>query len=684
MLKTQLQAPTPPETPNTLSDLSRRASVISTSSSDDGNSEKDADPGTLTTPTRPRPIRTFSGPRTSSPMPGTPRASRPPSYLTRDLSVGGEELPRSPTNSKPRDSSRAASRTRGITMEDFETHGELGEGAYSTVMLATYLRKRHKYALKIVDKAHLKRHNKTNTVFIERAALSRVSQDFTHPGIIKMAFSFHDQWSLYFVLEWAQNGELQSLISRLGSLSLECSRYYAAQILDAVGFVHERGIIHRDLKPENLLLDENWRIKLTDFGTAVVLNSDLEPEKFAGTAQYIAPEIITKNESSKSSDLWSYGAIVYQMIAGRFAFAGLSNYLIMEKVKKVEYKFPEGFDEQAQSLVSKLLVREPEQRLGAGDDADSNMQALRSHPFFTQISWPDLWNGPVPALEAGLVKKEHPLANGTDDNWGAVDDMWDTHASEAGVRSSGEDLLWASSQNGQGLFSRPSAFSQHAGGEIGSMGGVRELVMQPRSQSGSHTPKRTPTALVNPTKSETSLPTVSVAIAQPSPNSLNPALRALHIEEEERGRKHAPTPIQGHAPPVDFGRLLSLPANEKPSFVSTVEISSLRRRASRLLRPLASAPVAKKKMRHLVLTDKRLLLVKYESRHPDDVTVKGEYLLGGASDKESAGRVISSVATKGDRDVVVLTASKTVSFTAPDSVTAGSWVKRLTERLSRT
>lgn len=104
--------------------------------------------------------------------------------------------------------------------------------------------------------------------------------------------------ALDFVLDLATNGEMQSLISRLGSLSARCTQYYTAQIVDALDYMHSKGVIHRsvphvvhllphlslnpttslsrDLKPENLLLDADFRLKITDFGTAKVLNADGE------------------------------------------------------------------------------------------------------------------------------------------------------------------------------------------------------------------------------------------------------------------------------------------------------------------------------------------------------------------------------------------------------------------------
>lgn len=81
---------------------------------------------------------------------------------------------------------------------------------------------------------------------------------------------FNAQLRLDFVLALAPNGDIREIVKRIGSLSLPCARYYSAQILDTVQWIHSQGILHRDLKPENILLDEEMRIKLTDFGSAFI------------------------------------------------------------------------------------------------------------------------------------------------------------------------------------------------------------------------------------------------------------------------------------------------------------------------------------------------------------------------------------------------------------------------------
>lgn len=228
---------------------------------------------------------------------------------------------------------------------------------------------------------------------------------------VHLYFTFQDIDRLYFVLTYAKNGELLQQINKNTNFSLPCARYYSAELVLALEYLSSKGIVHRDLKPENVLFNENWHILITDFGSAKIIGLDKTSEEedqkrrkysFVGTAQYVSPEILNDIEATCASDLWALGCIVYQMLAGVMPFRGASEYLIFQKILKLEYEFPEGFDKTAKDLIEKFLVIVPNQRLGATDQVPYS--SIHSHDFFKGIDWDNL--GPPPKLGE---KTEHAL-----------------------------------------------------------------------------------------------------------------------------------------------------------------------------------------------------------------------------------------------------------------------------------
>ncbi|KAK0525027.1 serine/threonine protein kinase [Tilletia horrida] len=281
------------------------------------------------------------------------------------------------------------------------------------------------YAIKILHKAHIVKEKKHKYVGIEKEALSRLTRA---PGIITLYWTFQDRESLYFVLALAPNGELLSHIKTLGSFSTASTRFYGAQLLDALRSIHEAGIIHRDVKPENVLFDKEMRIKITDFGSAKILSpsssssasasaapaphpsslpntsstttrpvllrtGDLKsgrpgdtatpaekPSSFVGTAEYVSPELLLSRSVSFASDWWAYGCIVFQMLCGRPPFKGPTEYQTFQRILHRDLEWPlevfepEGDDEatkaerqelaDARGLIEQLLVLAPEERLG--------------------------------------------------------------------------------------------------------------------------------------------------------------------------------------------------------------------------------------------------------------------------------------------------------------------------------
>jgi len=185
-----------------------------------------------------------------------------------------------------------------FTAGDFELGKIYGVGSYSKVVRAKKKDTGNVYALKVMDKKFITKENKISYVKMERIVLDQLD----HPGVIRLFFTFQDSYSLYMALESCEGGELFDQIVRKGRLSEDEARFYAAEIVDILEYLHSVGLIHRDVKPENLLLTSDGHIKIADFGSVkptrdtpikVLPNStDERACTFVGTAAYVPPEVL--------------------------------------------------------------------------------------------------------------------------------------------------------------------------------------------------------------------------------------------------------------------------------------------------------------------------------------------------------------------------------------------------------
>lgn len=175
------------------------------------------------------------------------------------------------------------------------------------------------YALKILKKTEVIKLKQIDHVRNERAILADVAG---YPFITNLLGSFSDNESLYMLLDYVPGGELFSYLRKYRRFDEQVARFYAAEIVLVLEFLHERqgGVAYRDLKPENLLLDQEGHIKLVDFGFAKRLgykdDRPVETYTLCGTPEYLAPEVIHNKGHTTAVDWWALGILIYEFLTG--------------------------------------------------------------------------------------------------------------------------------------------------------------------------------------------------------------------------------------------------------------------------------------------------------------------------------------------------------------------------------
>ncbi|KAF5729442.1 putative 3-phosphoinositide-dependent protein kinase-1 [Tripterygium wilfordii] len=338
-----------------------------------------------------------------------------------------------------------------FTIQDFELGKIYGVGSYSKVVRAKKKDTGVVYALKIMDKKFITKENKTAYVKLERIVLDQLD----HPGVVKLFFTFQDTFSLYMALESCEGGELFDQITRKGRLSEDEARFYAAEVVDALEYIHSMGLIHRDIKPENLLLSAEGHIKIADFGSVkpmqdsriTVLPNAASDDKactFVGTAAYVPPEVLNSSPATFGNDLWALGCTLYQMLSGTSPFKDASEWLIFQRIIARDIRFPGYFSEEARDIIDRLLDTDPGRRPGAGPDGYA---VLKMHPFFKGVNWKNVREQTPPRLAL-----ESTATPGEGD--GAPDSSWNPSHIGDGSAGQNDGNCGASSSEASGHITR--------------------------------------------------------------------------------------------------------------------------------------------------------------------------------------------------------------------------------------
>ena len=160
-------------------------------------------------------------------------------------------------------------------------------------------------------------------------------------NIIRLLEVFENNRYVFFVLEYAQNGDLLKYVKNKSKLSESTAKRIFADIVIGLLSIHGKNVLHRDIKLDNILLDENFRPKICDFGVSrFMINEEIISEQ-CGTPAYIAPEIIDENGySGFTADIWSLGVLLYAMTTGSMPFRANSIEELHKHILDVDFQIP--------------------------------------------------------------------------------------------------------------------------------------------------------------------------------------------------------------------------------------------------------------------------------------------------------------------------------------------------------
>nr|AML77920.1 putative LOV domain-containing protein [Griselinia littoralis] len=313
-----------------------------------------------------------------------------------------------------------------LGLNHFRPIKPLGSGDTGSVHLVELCDTGECFAMKAMDKGVMLNRNKVHRACAEREILDMLD----HPFLPALYASFQTKTHICLITDYFPGGELFVLLDRqpMKVLREESVRFFAAEVVVALEYLHCLGIIYRDLKPENVLIQSNGHVALSDFDLSCLTSCKpqllipvttnkkkhqkgqqapifmAEPMRasnsFVGTEEYIAPEIITGAGHTSAVDWWALGILLYEMLYGYTPFRGKTRQRTFANVLHKDVKFPgsKATSLQAKQLMYRLLDRDPKNRLGSREGANE----IKQHTFFRGINWALIRCQNPPKLDAPL------------------------------------------------------------------------------------------------------------------------------------------------------------------------------------------------------------------------------------------------------------------------------------------
>ncbi|XP_031640848.1 putative protein kinase C delta type homolog isoform X2 [Contarinia nasturtii] len=274
---------------------------------------------------------------------------------------------------------------KNYTVNDFHFLAVLGTGAFGKVYLAEICNTEYYYAVKCLKKDVLIRDDNVDCTFTERKVLTLGTH---HPYLCHLYSTFQTENHLFFVMDYLIGGDLMFHIQVNGRFSESQAKFFGAEIVSGLKFLHKKGIIYRDLKLDNILLDFDGHVRICDFGLCKLdIYLDRTAESFCGTPDYISPEIIMGQKYNQSTDWWSFGVLLYEMLVGQSPFSGCDEDALFWSICNEIPWYPFYISDYALNILGKLLDKKTNTRLGSPTSPHGE---ITENVFFHEIDWKKL------------------------------------------------------------------------------------------------------------------------------------------------------------------------------------------------------------------------------------------------------------------------------------------------------
>ncbi|XP_063113185.1 serine/threonine-protein kinase N2 isoform X7 [Cavia porcellus] len=298
-----------------------------------------------------------------------------------------------------------------FNLQDFRCCAVLGRGHFGKVLLAEYKHTNEMFAIKALKKGDIVARDEVDSLMCEKRIFETVNS-VRHPFLVNLFACFQTKEHVCFVMEYAAGGDLMMHI-HTDVFSEPRAVFYAACVVLGLQYLHEHKIVYRDLKLDNLLLDTEGFVKIADFGLCKEgMGYGDRTSTFCGTPEFLAPEVLTETSYTRAVDWWGLGVLIYEMLVGESPFPGDDEEEVFDSIVNDEVRYPRFLSTEAISIMRRLLRRNPERRLGAGE---KDAEDVKKHPFFRLIDWSALMDKKVKPPFVPTIRGREDVSNFDDE-----------------------------------------------------------------------------------------------------------------------------------------------------------------------------------------------------------------------------------------------------------------------------